>query len=325
MAYSEEILRRARERLEQARRARERENEAHRLAAYERYPRLTEIDRELRHTMTQLMATALRTGEDPAEAVARIRDKNLALQQERDWILEAGDFEEGWLDESPICEKCGGSGYVGAQMCSCLHELCRQEQKLALTSLLGSGKETFDSFRLDVYPDAFDPELGTSPRRLMQSNLRLCKKYAQSFTPAAGNLLFSGGTGLGKTFLSACIARQVTDRGYSVVYDTAIRLFSDFEAEKFGADNEENRGRTRKYSECDLLIIDDLGTEMTTQFTVSVLYTVINTRMMENRATIISTNLADSELERRYNPQIAYRIIGTYRLIQFAGDDIRRQ
>ena len=134
MAYSEEILRRARERLEQARRARERENEAHRLAAYERYPRLAEIDRELRHTMTQLMATALRTGEDPAEAVARIRDKNLALQQERDWILEAGDFEEGWLDESPICEKCGGSGYVGAQMCSCLHELCRQEQKLALTA-----------------------------------------------------------------------------------------------------------------------------------------------------------------------------------------------
>ncbi len=325
MAYSEEVLRRARKRLEQARLERERENEARREEAYARYPRLAEIDRELRRTMTQLMATALRTGEDPAEAVARIRDKNLALQQERDWIVEAGELGEDWLRERPICEKCGGSGYVGAKMCSCLRELCAQEQKLALTSLLGSGTERFDTFRLDVYPDTFSQELGTSPRRLMQSNLRLCRKYAHNFTPASGSLLFSGATGLGKTFLSACIAREVTDRGYSVVYDTAIRLFADFEAEKFGVRDEDTQGRTQKYLECDLLIIDDLGTEMTTQFTVSALYTVVNTRMMENRATIISTNLSDSEFERRYNPQIASRVIGTYRLIQFAGEDIRRQ
>ena len=127
MAYSEEVLRRARKRLEQARLERERENEARREEAYARYPRLAEIDRELRRTMTQLMATALRTGEDPAEAVARIRDKNLALQPERDWIVEAGELGEDWLRERPICEKCGGSGYVGAKMCSCLRELCAQE------------------------------------------------------------------------------------------------------------------------------------------------------------------------------------------------------
>lgn len=325
MAYSEDILRRARQRLEQSRLAQQRENEARRSIAYERYPRLAQIDRELRQTMTQLMATAFRTGEDPAEAVEKIRDKNLALQQERDWIIEAGDFEEGWLDDSPVCKKCGGSGYVGAKMCSCLHELCRQEQRLALATLLGSGRETFDSFRIDVYPDTYDTDLGTTPRRLMQSNLRLCEKYAQSFTPASGSLLFSGATGLGKTFLSACIARVVIDRGYGVIYDTASHLFADFEAAKFGAESEDNRNRTRKYFTCDLLIIDDLGTEMTTQFTISALYTLVNTRMMENRATIISTNLEDTQLERRYNPQIASRIIGTYRLVQFAGDDIRRQ
>lgn len=321
MPYSEEILRRARERLEQANAERARENEEHRRIAYGRYPRLAEIDAELRRTMTQLMATALRTGEDPARAIDVIRDRNLALQQERDWILEAGDFEEGYLDELPICEKCGGSGYNGAQMCSCLRELCRQEQKLALTSLLGSGRENFDTFRLDVYRDVYDPKLGASPRQLMQSNFRLCKKYAQNFTPAAESLLFSGATGLGKTFLSACIARQVADRGYSVVYDTAARLFADFEAEKFGG----AEGLSRKYLKCDLLIIDDLGTEMTTQFTVSALYAVVNTRMMERRATIISTNLSDKEIEDRYNPQIVSRLLGTYRLVQFAGDDIRRR
>jgi DNA replication protein DnaC len=322
MGYSEQVLRRARERLEQAKQERERENEAHRREAYARYPRLQEIDRELQMTMAQLMAATLRRGGDPTEAIGQIREKNLALQREREWILEAGDFEEGYLDDAPICAKCGGTGYEGNQMCSCLRELCRQEQKKELTSLLGSGRESFESFRLDVYSDLYDEKLGVSPRKLMQSNFNICRRYAQNFTPQAGNLLFSGATGLGKTFLSACIARQVADRGYSVVYETAIRLFSDFESEKFGG--EEQRGLSRKYLACDLLIIDDLGTEMTTQFTISALYNVVNTRMMENRATIISTNLAPETLEGRYSPQIASRVLGTYRLLKFAGSDIRR-
>lgn len=322
MGYSEQVLRRARERLEQAKQERERENEVHRREAYARYPRLQEIDRELQMTMAQLMAATLRHGEDPTEAIGQIREKNLALQREREWILEAGDFEEGYLDDAPICAKCGGTGYEGNQMCSCLRELCRQEQKKELTSLLGSGRESFESFRLDVYSDLYDEKLGVSPRKLMQSNFNICRRYAQNFTPQAGNLLFSGATGLGKTFLSACIARQVADRGYSVVYETAIRLFSDFESEKFGG--EEQRGLSRKYLACDLLIIDDLGTEMTTQFTISALYNVVNTRMMENRATIISTNLAPETLEGRYSPQIASRVLGTYRLLKFAGSDIRR-
>lgn len=322
MGYSEQVLRRARERLEQAKQERERENEAHRREAYARYPRLQEIDRELQMTMAQLMAATLRRGEDPTEAIGQIREKNLALQREREWILEAGDFEEGYLDDAPVCAKCSGTGYEGNQMCSCLRELCRQEQKKELTSLLGSGRESFESFRLDVYSDLYDEKLGVSPRKLMQSNFNICRRYAQNFTPQAGNLLFSGATGLGKTFLSACIARQVADRGYSVVYETAIRLFSDFESEKFGG--EEQRGLSRKYLACDLLIIDDLGTEMTTQFTISALYNVVNTRMMENRATIISTNLAPETLEGRYSPQIASRVLGTYRLLKFAGSDIRR-
>lgn len=325
MAYSEQVLRRARERLEQAKAEAQREYEARLKDAYTRFPRLQEIDRELQMTMAQLVTAALRHGEDPSQAIARIREKNLALQREREWLLEAGEFEEGYLENTPVCAKCGGSGYVGSQMCSCLRELCRQEQKKELTSLLGTGRETFDTFLLDVYPDAYDPKLGASPRQLMKSNFNICRKYAQNFGPGSGSLLFSGATGLGKTFLSACIARQVADRGFSVVYETAIRLFSDFEAEKFGASQEENRGRSRKYLECDLLIIDDLGTEMTTQFTTSVLYHLLNTRMMENRSTIISTNLADTEIENRYSPQIASRIIGTFRLVQFAGEDIRRR
>lgn len=322
MAYSAQVLRRARARLEQAKLERERENEAHRAAAYERYPRLREIDRELQQSMAELAIAFLK--KDNEETLSAIRTRNQNLQAERSWILEAGEFEDGYLDDTPVCTKCGGTGYDGSQMCSCLRELCRQEQKKELTSLLGSGRESFDTFRLDVYSDAYDPKLGTSARELMRSNLNICKKYAAGFSPAGGSLLFSGATGLGKTFLSACIARQVADRGFSVMYETAIRLFGDFETEKFGAQSSDG-SLTRKYFDCDLLIIDDLGTEMTTQFTVSALYSVLNTRMMEGKPILISTNLLPEALETRYSPQIASRIVGTFRLIKFAGDDLRRK
>ena len=322
MAYSAQVLRRARARLEQAKLERERENEAHRAAAYERYPRLREIDRELQQSMAELAIAFLK--KDSEETLGAIRTRNQTLQAERNWILEAGEFEDGYLDDTPVCTRCGGTGYDGSQMCSCLRELCRQEQKKELTSLLGSGRESFDTFRLDIYSDAYDPKLGTSPRELMRSNLNICKKYAAGFSAASGSLLFSGATGLGKTFLSACIARQIADRGFSVMYETAIRLFGDFETEKFGAQGGDG-SLTRKYFDCDLLIIDDLGTEMTTQFTVSALYSVLNTRMMEGKPILISTNLLPEALETRYSPQIASRIVGTFRLIKFAGDDLRRK
>lgn len=321
MAYSQNVLQSARSRLLKQHIEHTQKYESDLAMVYLNYPRLMEIDRELRLTMSYLMANAIRQGEDHTAAINELREQNLALQREREWILEVAQSEGFVLDDAPICEKCGGSGYVGSQMCSCLRELCRQEQVKELTSLLGKGDERFDGFRLDVYSDVFDPNLGASPRKLMQSNFNICKKYAQNFTPSSGSLLFSGATGLGKTFLSACVAREVTDRGFSVVYESAIRLFSDFEKEHFG----DNVGMTLKYFETDLLIIDDLGTEMTTQFTTSMLYHIINTRLLDNRATIISTNLLPDAIEKRYSPQIASRLIGSYRLIKFVGEDIRRK
>lgn len=323
MAYSEQVLHRARARLEQAKAEREQENAAHRADAYARYPRLAEIDNELRRTMAELMAAALQRGEDPSQAVAAVREKNLALQRERSWILEAGDFDDGYLDDTPVCAKCGGRGYVGAQMCSCLRELCRQEQKKELTSLLGSGRETFENFRLDLYPAEYSESVRTSPRALMQRNFNHCRKYAQNFTMQSGNMLFSGATGLGKTFLSACIARTVADRGYSVVYDTAIHLFSDFEAEKFGMSQEENRGLSQRYLQCDLLIIDDLGMEISSSYITATIYNVIDTRITLKKPTIISTNLSMQELEKRYNERFTSRIIGFYDRLIFRGKDIR--
>lgn len=129
MAYSETVLRRARARLEQAQMEREAEYEAHRAAAYEKYPRLQEIEHEMMLTVSQAVSTAFRKNEDPKDAILALRNRNMELQREREWIMDAAGFDEGYLDSAPVCERCGGSGYVGGAMCSCLRELCRQEQK----------------------------------------------------------------------------------------------------------------------------------------------------------------------------------------------------
>lgn len=323
MSYSSEIISRARARLEQAKAEREAENDQHLRRAYAQYPRLKEIDKELRITMAEVARETFRGGDDRAQKIAAIRAKNQALQQERAWLLESSDLEEGYLDDSPICPVCGGSGYVGSQMCECLRELCRQEQKKELTALIGSSRESFDSFRLTYYSDEVDPRLGISPRVIMGKTLAACKRYAQNFSRQSGNLLFSGDTGLGKTFLSACIARTVADGGHSVVYESAPHLFSNLESARFRSDGEEARKAADRYAACDLLIIDDLGTEMVTQFTISALYTLVNDRLMGNLPTIISTNMNTEDIGRRYSPQIASRLTGSYRRLAFVGSDVR--
>ena len=318
MGYSIEVVRRARERLAQARSDRERENREHLAIAYEQQPRLREIDRQLRMTMASAARAAFAGGE-AVKLMEQAKTENLALQREREQIVR-GCFEEGFLDETPICPVCSGLGFVGSAMCDCLAELCRQEQKKELT-FLSAGRESFDQFRLDYYSDK-PTAAGFVPRAIMDKTYQTCRRYAFGFHLKAGNLLFSGNTGLGKTFLSACIARTVADQGYSVVYESAGKLFQTLEKARFES-SEENRRAAAKYAECDLLIVDDLGTELPGQFVTAALYSLINDRLLDNMPTIISTNLSEEELVRRYNPQIASRLRGSYKRVAFVGDDIR--
>ncbi|MBU5452239.1 ATP-binding protein [Pseudoflavonifractor sp. MSJ-30] len=320
MGYSAEVVRRARDRLAQAREDRASEDRQHLAEAYERVPRIREIDRELRMTMAQAAMAAFQAGTDGKKELEAVRDRNLALQRERARLVEE-NFEVGFLDETPICEKCGGTGYVGANMCECLRELCRQEQKKEVSILSGS-RESFSHFRLDVYSDRVDPNYGVSPRTVMEKNLRECKNYAVFFSDKSENLLLSGNPGLGKTFLSACIARTVADRGYSVAYETAGHLFTKMERAKFGND-EQARLETESYTQCDLLILDDLGTEMPGQFTNVALYGIVNDRLLLSKPTIISTNLTTEDIAKRYTPQIASRLRGSFKRVPFIGDDIR--
>ena len=319
MGYSSEVIRRARQRLESAKADRESENRQNEALAYAQVPRLREIDRELRMTMAQAIGSVFASGGDVQEAMKEAREKNLNLQLERRELI-AANFPEGFLDDEPICDKCGGSGYIGTSMCECLAELCRQEQKKELTFLMG--QEKFEQFRLDYYPDCNDPKLGVNIRVVMEKTLNTCRRYAINFTEKSPNLLFSGDTGLGKTFLSACIARTVADSGYSVVYESANHLFSNMEMARFNGDAEAQRD-CRKYTACDLLIVDDLGTEMSGQFVTASLYALINDRILSGKPTIISTNLTVEDLNRRYSPQIVSRLMGNFIRVPFLGEDIR--
>ena len=320
MAYSAEVVKRARARLAQAKEDRESENRQNLAVAYARVPRIQEIDIQLRRTMAQAAQAAFLQGGDGRELLEKARLENLELQQERA-ILAMENFEEGYLDDSPICDKCGGSGYIGSNMCECLTELCRQEQKKEVSVLSGS-REAFNQFRLDYYPDRIDPKYGASPRTIMERNLKICRTYALTFAPNAGNLLFVGGTGLGKTFLSACIARAVADRGYSVVYESAGHLFGKLEQAKFSP-SEEARREAARFTDCDLLILDDLGTEMPGQFVTAAFYTLLNDRILAGKPMVISTNLNIDEAARRYSPQIASRLQGSFQGLTFVGEDIR--
>ena len=319
MSYSKEVLTRARARLAQQKADRESENAARLQAAYTRIPRLKEIDMALVSTMAQAAQAAFLQGSDGKAALEQVRQSNLQLQQERKMLVEK-HLEPGFLTEEPVCPQCGGAGYVGAAMCQCLKELCVQEQRKEMGAAFQNAG--FESFLLDYYSDAVIPQLKTSPRQVMEKTLDSCRRYARNFTMESGNLLFSGGTGLGKTHLALAIGAAVGEQGHSVCYETAAGLFGKLEKAKFSP-SEENSREAEKLENCDLLILDDLGTEMPSQFVTAALYNLLNTRLLTKRPMIITTNLNVDEAANRYSGQIASRLYGEFKRLTFLGSDIR--
>ena len=219
--------------------------------------------------------------------------------------------------------RCGDKGYLNdGSMCDCLKALYEAERTREITAALQLGEETFADFDLKLYPEG-------EARECMELTLNNAREYAVRFSPDAPNLLFQGGTGLGKTFLSGCVAKVVSGRGFSVVCETAQSAFAAFEEQKFSRDAEtyaRASEKVRRILECNLLILDDLGTELTTSFTQSALYNIVDTRLNapgHDRKTIISTNLSDAQLQKRYIPQTVSRVAGEFDTLLFLGRDIR--
>ena len=221
------------------------------------------------------------------------------------------------------CKKCKDTGYIGQEQCSCFHQ--------AMIDYLYSGsnmakilaRENFQTFREDYYSDQMTKQGLPSPRRNIQKVVEHCKTFISRF-PNHDNILFQGSTGVGKTFLSHCIAKEIMDRGFTCVYMTAFQLFDTLAKHTFGKGKDmEQETSANLIFQCDLLIIDDLGTEMINKFVISQLFQCLNERLIQERSTIISTNLSLQEFRNTYSERIFSRIIENYSWQKIYGDDIR--
>lgn len=317
MALDGKILARARERIAHRHADNVAEHYLRQEKIYALIPEIRRIDARLRTQMSELVGLTIKRSADLTDALSALEEESLALQVKKAELLNERGYPADYLEDIYSCPKCKDTGFIGSEMCSCLTQEYNRQLTSELSTLLKNNDERFESFDLSLYGEA---------REAMSIVFDTCREYAASFSERSMNLLFQGGTGLGKTFLSACIARVVAQNGHSVCYDTAASALEAFELKKFARDAEtaeKAATRVERMLECELMILDDLGTEMLTQISISALYTLINTRLVEGKKTIISTNLTDAELARRYTPQICSRIDGEFLKLPFAGTDIR--
>ena len=273
--------------------------------------------------MSRIISSALRRGTDPVPAIRVIRDDNLSLQRERRELLEKLGYPADYLEERPAARSAATRDTAtgaSARVCRATMPASRFRSSRACST--SAHRASRRSGWTIIPPTA--AVSAAPPRETMEHHLAVCRRYADRFGQEGGNLLLFGAPGLGKTFLSACIARVVSEDGYSVVYDTASHIFSLLEDAKFRRGDEDDE-ETRRLDQCDLLIIDDLGTEMNSTFVQSALYQLINGRLLGMKSTIISTNLtpprtsADATRSRSIP---ASR--GEYTILPFIGTDIRQ-
>jgi len=284
-------------------------------AAYKQMPRLAEIDRQLSSVGAQLAIAALSGGEKSIEDMKKVSQ---TLSAEKAQLLKKAQVPE--IDYN--CALCSDTGYVSGKICDCVKREAAKVMADELSKEMPLSDCRFENFDLKYYSDKSDED-GQNPRRRITSILKLCKEYVINFNPETSeNLLFMGSAGLGKTHLTLAIVSSVIEKGYLPIYGSAENLFACVEAEKFAG---EGRGSYEAMLNCDLLVIDDLGAEMATQFTKSVLYNLVNTRILSRKPTIINTNLTMKQIEERYTPRISSRLIGNYEGQRFLGNDIRQQ
>lgn len=282
-------------------------------------PEVEELDRQMSLAGLSIMKASMEGG-DVEEKIAEVRAGNAELRRRRALLLTANGFPADYTEVKYQCPQCNDSGFIDTRMCTCL----RRRLVEASYAKSGMGRlmrdQTFENFSLDYYTS---DSLGD---RLMRANYAKMKKYAEEFNgDTYENLVLFGATGLGKTHLSSAMAGVIIGRGYDVFYVTSNALISDFEAQRFGnsSTGSETGSSIDRYTTCDLLILDDLGAEISNQFTTSVLYELINKRLCELRPTVINTNLTRDDFRKRYWDRITSRIFGEYTVLLFEGRDMR--
>lgn len=283
-------------------------------------PELNVINRKLAQIGLNISRTFF-TSKDPQADINKLRIESLALQEEKKNLLKKNGYDENELAIKYTCTACEDTGFINGRRCKCFVNLLKEIERDKIEKIAPIEECTFDTFNTEYYPDTAEND-GVSARRKAEKIKESCIGYATSFNKSSKNLFFMGGTGLGKTHLSLAIANVVINRGYSVIYGTAQNILGDLQNENFGRiDN--LKYRENEILDVDLLILDDLGTEFKSAYTVSCLYNIINTRLSAKLPTIISTNYSIDEIESIYDQRTTSRIIGGYSTLILTGNDIR--
>ena len=291
-----------------------------------RIPEIKFIDDKISTLAVTYASKIISQGISPEEAVKLVNDEKNELLTRRQAILDNANYTERKVNYN--CEKCCDTGYVNGQKCECyiqmLNKLMKQNIDGSKDIVLNVDKSNFDNFSLKWYSNKVDPAFDISPFENMKSVYVECKQFCQNFGKENKNLYFYGSPGTGKTFMASCIANYLLKEGYTVVYHSAYKLFQFMEDFKFNRiDRDDNLEMFEKIYNCDLLIIDDIGTEFGTSYTCSVLFDILNTRILNEKSTIISSNLSINNLEKKYTERVSSRIMGYFEVIRFLGDDIR--
>ncbi len=316
MKYSIDVLRQAGEIVNARRKNAINIFEQNKKLAYEKIPELLDIDSELSMSASLISREVLSKKGDFSVALNKIKERNSLLAEKKKELLYKNGFSKDFLDINYSCKKCNDSGFVDAMPCECLIAVINSIE--AKKEICSGEPNPFDTFDLKYYPE----NLNNIPcKSIMQSIYENCKNYAKEFSLSSPNLLLFGGTGIGKTHISLAIAKTVQQNGNNVVYMSAPDLFTSLEKQRFNQETPEQS--IENILSCDLLVIDDLGAEFTTSFTVSALYNIVNTRILEQKPTIITANLTPSEISQRYSDRIASRLLGCYEHLRFCGNDIR--
>ena len=306
--------------LRQSRRRQEKEKRVQ--EAYQKAPRLKEIDEEIA-SLSVASARKLLSGDE--QILSQLKEQISQLGKERIQVLQSSGFPADYMQLTYDCPDCHDTGYVDGQKCHCFK---KAEIELLYTQSNISPileKENFDTLSFDFYSEEIkDSRSGISSKERMYKAVDTCKQFVHDFDTAGGNLFFYGDTGIGKTFLSHCIARELIETTHSVIYFSAQMLFELFAKKRFDRHSEEPDFTDHIY-DCDLLIIDDLGTELTNSFVNSELFLCLNERLTNGKSTIISTNLPLNVFADTYSERIFSRISNHFTMIKLFGNDIRLQ
>ncbi len=296
-----------------------------RLELYERFPRIEEIDNTLSMLGIEVTKAVLSSPQNAAKALEELKEKQKKLKEEKEDILSNNKLPLDFLEIQHNCKKCKDTGYISNERCSCFNQKIVDSvyNKSNIKQIIKD--ENFENFSMDFYSPTIAEGGIISPRENMQRILSHCLSFTRNFEKRKENLFIYGKTGLGKTFICNCMAKELLDRGVTVMYVTAPQLFMQIEKERFNKDEEDEsrEGYLEDVLSVELLIIDDLGTEFDTIFTTSQLFNIINTRVINNLPMIISTNMEIKDLSEKYSDRITSRLMGDFTTLKFIGDDIR--